>query len=380
SCTKLVKYFMNKFNISISTAERLVYLKKEWYPLVFIYELLLLTKRQNIKFQIQDEIEFLKVSQPPVKIIKPPKYLSSNICKIIGAHTADGTLNNHYFSICDGYMENLIKFREWIMDEFNLFPKIRTISNKQWAISFNNKIFSRYLNKIFKYPSGCKQYTTGEPDIIKNSPNTYRKAFALGALTFEAGIGMKHQIEFCVASKKFRDDISNILYLFKIQHNCMVSKSSNYWRFWSNTLIKGEAFKWTNFFEPETEKWFKLIDYINGYSKEVSSFNEALIIFDKVYPKKTPSKVTLKDILLALRELRQTHRYELASYLANRLKLNSFGGKWAHSLKHYLDILKNANVILVKKGKFGKKKSFGSIIRDIYIFNEKIKEWRLPER
>ena len=44
------------------------------------------------------------------------------------------------------------------------------------------------------------------------------------------------------------------------------------------------------------------------------------------------------------------------------------------------NILKMANIISVEKKKFGKKKSFGSIVREVYIFNENVVSWRLPLR
>jgi len=380
SNTNLVKYLMEKLNISIASAERLVYIKREWFPLIFIEELLSLLNKKEQRFEIQEEIEFIKVNQPPVKILKASKQLSINLCKISGAHAADGTIYDSYFCITDGYKDNILAFNKWLEKEFNLNFKLNKVSKNEWRICFKNKVFTRYLTKIFDFPSGCKQYTVKEPEIIKNSPLEFRKAFALGALTFEAGIGVKHQIEWCVSSKDFRDSISVILKLHDINHNCMEKQSSNYWRFWSNTLTKEEALKWIEFFEPCTEKWFKLKDYVNGFSKKVNSFEEAIQILNSVYPRQSPSKIILKDVLLALKELKHTHRYELAGYLVKKNNLESYGGKWAHSLKHYLDILKKANIISIKKKRFGKKKSFGTIVREVYIFNENIKEWKVPDR
>ena len=160
----------------------------------------------------------------------------------------------------------------------------------------------------------------------------------------------------------------------------MEKQSLSYWRFWSNTLTKEEASKWIELFEPNTEKWFKLNDYINGYSRRVNSFEEALQILNLIYHEQSSSKIILKDVLLALKELKQTHRYELADYLAKKNNLESYGGKWAHSLKHYLDILRAANIISVEKKRFGPKKSFGTIVREVYIFNENIRDWKVPER
>lgn len=379
SNTYFVKHLMKKFNISIASAERLVYLKKDWFPLIFIKELLKLLGKKDMKFEIQKEIKFIKTNQPPEKILIAPKQLSVNLCKIAGAHAADGTIHKNYFCITDRYKDNISAFRKWLDKEFNLEAKIERISDNEWGIRFHNKVFTRYLN-LLSFPSGCKQYTVKEPDIIKRSSLEFRKAFAIGALTFEAGIGIKHQIELCVASKGFRDSINEIMRLHDIKHKSMKKPSSSYWRLWSNTLTKEEAKKWSEFFEPKTEKWFKLRDFANGFSQKVNSFEEAVAMLDAVYPVQSSSKIALKDVLLALDELKQTYRYELAKYLIKNNNLNSYGGKWAHSLKQYLDILKKANIVSVEKRMFGKKKSFGSIVREIYCFNENITEWRLPER
>jgi len=380
STSELVKYFMKKYRISITTAERLVYLKKDWIPLIFIKELLIIAGKECPKLEFQEEIDFIKASQPPLKVLKAPKQLTLELCKIAGAHAADGTIHENFFCITDHYRSNLVAFQKWVKEAFDLDVRLDKISENEWRIRFHNKVFTRYLTKFFGFPSGCKQYTVKEPEIVKNAPLEFRKAFALGALTFEGGVGIKHQIEFCVASKGFRDSISQILEVCKIQHNCMKEPSNNYWRFWSNCLDKENAIKWLEFFEPKTEKWHKLNDSINGFSRKVHTFEEAQAALDLVYSKQSSSKITVKDVLLALKELKQAYRYEIVNYLINKKNLDSYGGKWAHSLKHYLDILRKANMILVKRMKFGKKKSFGSIVREVYCFNDNISDWRLPER
>ena len=377
SKTQLVKYLMTKLNASIATSQKLVYLMREWYPLVFIQELVDLTN--SSKYEIQDKIDFLKSKRPPVIEYKAVKELTINFCKIAGAHAADGTLSDAYIAITDRYKNNLIALIGWFK-EWDYSPKLIKVSENEYGIKFHSRIISRYLTKFFDFPSGSKQYTVKEPEIIKNAPLEFRKAFTIGALTFEAGIGMKHQIEFCVVSKAFRDSIVEILNELNIPHKSMENQSSGYWRFWSNTPTKDEASKWIGLFEPNTEKWFKLKDYIGGYSKRVNSFEEAVEILNSAYPRQSSSKIILKDVLLALKELKNTYRYELADYLAKKNNLQSYGGKWAHSLKHYLDILKAANVISVEKKRFGPKKSFGTIVRDVYTFNEDIRGWRVPER
>lgn len=97
--TKLVKQLLKEFNISIASAERLVYLKKDWFPLFFIEYLIKINNKSNLKYEIQDRIELLKANQPPERIYKAVKFLSPNLCKIAGAHTADGTLTRENLKI-----------------------------------------------------------------------------------------------------------------------------------------------------------------------------------------------------------------------------------------------------------------------------------------
>ncbi|MBN2067868.1 MAG: hypothetical protein JW744_05355 [Candidatus Diapherotrites archaeon] len=377
---KLCRYIMQKFGVSKPTAERLIYLRKSFYPLVFIEELLKLTNKLEAKFVIQDKIEFLKVSQPPETIVKAPKYLTKNLCKIAGAHAADGTLAKDYFCITDGYWCNVKSFKNWVKNEFNLDYKILKRDKNEWMIRFHNKVFTRYLRQIFGFCNGKKVYSVGEPEIIKNSNEEMRKAFALGALTFEAGLGMKNQIEFCVASKKFQEDICDILKLAGVRFHKMKNPSGGYWRFWSNTLTEQETIKWMELFEPQTEKWFKLHEAANGYQGKADSIEEAIDILDKVYPSKPNSKVSLKKVLLAIKHLGGAHRYKIVDYLVAKGNFKSYGGKWAHGLRHYLDILKQANIISIERRRFGKKKSFGTIVREVYIFNPEVSEWKVPLR
>ncbi len=379
--TELVKRLMNQFGISITSAERLVYLKKEWFPLVYIDYLIKITNKNELKDEIQDKIEFLKANQPPQRVYKAVKFLSLELCKILGAHTADGTLTHDgLIRITDYYEKNIDVLKEWIDLVFEINAKKIRINNssQEWGIELRSKVIGRYLTRIFGFPYGCKQYTTREPEIIKRSSLENRKAYALGALTFEAGIGIKHQVELCVVSENFRDDLSEILELSGIKHITMKRPSSGYWRLWSGLLTKEQAKQWMNFFAEGTDKWSLLNDYVNGFQQKVSSFEEAVKILDKIYPTKSASKVCLKDILEIIKEYSEVHRYQLVELICQKKRLNSYGGAWAHSLKHYIDIFKRANIISIERRYFGKKKSWGSIIREVYIFNQDIKSWRLP--
>jgi hypothetical protein len=376
---KFANYLMNKYGLSQSVSERFVWLMKDWIPLILIREVADLAKIDYI--DIQDNIDYLKINQPPLKVYKAVKELSEDLCKIVGAHAADGTLSGNLIRITDGYESDLIALNKWIENSFDVKYKVKKVKNSnEWAIEFHSGVISLYLRKVFGFPSGTKVYTVSEPEIIKNASLNFRKSFALGVLTFEAGVGMTRQVSLCVSSKEFRDSIADILVLLNLRFTKMENISGGYWRLWSNKLTKEEANKWLTLFEPNSEKWLLLKDYICGYLGRASDFEQALYILDRVYPSKSASKVCLKDVLMAIKELSKTHRYELVSYLCKKNNLNSYGGKWAHSLINHLNILKEANAIYVSRENFGKKKSFGSIVREVYIYNPNISEWKVPLR
>lgn len=379
--TELVKKTMKEFNISITSAERLVYLKKEWFPLTFIEYLISLSKQQEHNELIQDTVEFIKVNRSPERIYKAVHFLTPELCKIVGAHLADGTLaKGSLIRITDNYEKNIDVLKGWIDSTFRIdSKKIRIKSSSQeWGIEIRSKILGRYLHKIFDFPYGCKQYTAKEPFIIKSSTLENRKAFAQGALTFEAGIGMKHQVELCVVSKHFRDDISEILTLSGIEHKSMEKQSGDYWRLWSNSLTVEQTRQWMEFFAEETDKWLLLKNYADGFQRRVDSFEEAMSILNETYPAKSASKVCLRDILEIFKNTGEVHRYQLAALICEKKNLSSYGGTWGHSLKHYLDILRRAKMISVKKCRFGKDRCLRPIIREVYTFNHDISSWRLP--
>ncbi|MEK6902265.1 MAG: hypothetical protein AABX02_01600, partial [archaeon] len=348
----LSRLIAKKIKISIVSSDRLVYGRKDWFPIVFMELLLELSNQRKKKWEIIEKISHLKVSQPPLKIVRTPKYLNSNLCKIAGAHTADGTLSKSYFCITDGDKLNLVAFQKWLHSEFGLNMEIHGRSENEWAIRFSNKIFARYLNKLFKFPNGKKFETTGIPEIIKHSNKDFRTSFAIGAMGFEAGLGASPEVSLCVLSKKFRDDLAEILKENNIPFVLGGKSSSTYWRFWSGNLQKEKAQEWIKIFEPNTEKWYKLNDLAFGFTAKVNSYDEAIKILEGVYPKNSSNKVITAEVLSVIKEMDEGHRYKIADTLASKNGLKSYGGKWGHSLRHHLDILKETKMIKVRRERF----------------------------
>jgi hypothetical protein len=379
---QLSRLIAKNLKISVVTANTLVYPGREWIPLIFIEEILKIAKKSDEKFIINDKIVHLKVSSPPLKIVKAPKKLTIELCKIMGSHTADGTLGKgYYFHISDGDRGNLKAFQKWLKIEFNLEYKVSKVDgSNEWEIGFHSKIFSRYLIKFFHFPEGKKCDTTGMPEVIQRSNAEFRKAFAIGAMSFESGLGAARDVSLCVLSKKFRDDLAEVVKECNIPFVVLDRPSLTYWRFWSERLSNESAQRWIQLFEPNTEKWHKLQEYSFGYKGKVSSFEEAVAAIEKVYPKLSANKVTTNEVLMVIKRFNETHRYEIVEALRNEKNLLTYGGKWAHSLRHHLDVLKDMNMILVHKERFGPKKSFGTIVREVYRFNPNVKEWAVPKR
>jgi hypothetical protein len=387
--TELIKHLMKKFQISYPMSERLVYIEREceyirrkWFPLVFIKELLKLSNGIYRKYEIQDNIEFLKVGSSASYPIKAVKSLTENLCKIAGARAADGTLHDSknygtYIGIVDKHKSNLEAFSSWILETFgvNLKPKKSRYAKDMWQIAFKNKIIGRYLNKIFGFNYGEKTYDVREPVIIKKAPLRFRKAFALGFLTFEGGVGIKSEIELVSKSKDLRDSIYEILTKSNVKSTCMLKEAKGgLWRLWSNVLSKDEVTSWLELFECKTEKWFKLYEYAYGFQGKVSSFEDAKNAFCFTFPHQPASKTSVEKILKIIKLRKETWRYAIEK------EIEGMKSTWAGSLKYYINILERANVIKTRKGRFGKKKSFGTIIRDVYIYNPDIKTWKVPYR
>lgn len=385
SRTELIKHLISKFSISYVMASRMVYLKRDcdyikrrWFPLIYIQELLKLSGRDELDFQ--KKIKYLKINTNISKPVKAVRCLNIELCKIAGAHAADGTLHQSekhgtYFSIVDNYKSNMNSFSDWIYSVFGIrYSPKKSKHGDMWQICFRTKIIGRYLQKIVGFEPGNKTYTVKEPEIIRKAPLKFRRAFAIGFMTFEAGMGIREQVELCIRSKNLLYDIYDILLKYNVKVIRMERESNKMWRLWSGALKKDEAEKWLEFFEPGTEKWFKLLELIEGFQGRIKNYNEAREVFSKVFPKQPYSKTSIVELMDIFKSCEKTWRYDIQN------KIPGMKSKWAHSLGHYTRILSKANVIKVKTGPFGKKKSFGTIIREIYEYNPDISTWRVPYR
>jgi len=367
---KLTFYFIKKLGFSEATCDSLVYLRKEFYHLIFLKKLLLLSNAYNKRFELQDKIKYLKANQTPLRVFKAVKFITPGLCKLAGAHAADGTLHDNYFCVTDGQKSNIIAFSNWFTKTFDIHLKVKSIptSTQEWKVATTLKVYSRYLTHVLNFPNGSKTEIVKMSQIIKNSPIKMQIAFANGFMTFESGFGIKNEVELCVLSKNIIDDLEKVFDNSNVKFVRMKKKSGKYYRIWSGKLNKTEAKNWLKFFEKDTYKYNRLLDFAAGYSTIPKTFEEAIEILDKAFPKKPNNKTCLVEILHAIRRIRAGTRHDLKSAAG----LKDFGGPWNGSLRPYITILELTNIINTKIGKANGKSC------QIYEYNPSLEIWRLP--
>jgi len=365
---KLTFYFMKHLNFGEGTCDCLVYLRKEFYHLVFLKELLKLNKSYNKRFELQDKIDYIKACQPPLRIYPAIKTITPELCKLAGAHAADGTVHKQYFSLSEGYLSSMKALQCWIQNIFGFKYKIKTVSAHEWKIDFSSKIITRYLTRILGFPNGNKTEFVEIPKIIKQLDYTLQKDFAKGFMTFESGIGIKNEVELCVLSKNIIEDLAKVFKNAKVKFVKMQTRSGKYWRIWSGKINSEEATNWLQFYEEKTYKYNRLRDYAKGYTNSAKTFKQAIQILKYAFPKKYNNKTSLDKLILAMKKIENGTRHDIKAAAG----LKNFGGPWNGSLRPYLTLMEQTKIITTHIGKANGKSC------QIYTYNPKVSTWLLP--
>lgn len=314
------------------------------------------------KKEINLHIKWLACGSSYRTEMKAVKKITNDFAKIIGAHHADGNLHkehskkgtNYQFTLIDYHKSNLLAFRRLFLRVFKQKLKIKRARSNAWEIRLKNKIFGRYLEIFLNYPSG-KKYEYTIPKIIQRSNKKIRKSFVIGFLTFDGSVETDRKVSCGVKNKVLRDDICKVLPIYlkkKDYKNCHF--------FTTNTLKKKELDYWKTFFEENTEKWFKLHEFSNGFSKKVNSKEIAYKILDITFPKQRINSTSFSELIKYLSFKQSIKRQDLANHfnIANS------------SMYKYVYILKNCNIIKENK-----------IARSYFLeFNANINQWVLPNR
>ncbi|MDD5649484.1 MAG: hypothetical protein PHF86_03580 [Candidatus Nanoarchaeia archaeon] len=329
----ILKMLRNKNNISIAVLEELL---NEWKCLCKKSTLDYIT----LKTEIQSKITYLYCGSKYTNKIKAVKGIDINLAKIVGAHQADGCLikektrngTSYKFMIIDYYKSNLIAFNKWVFKTFKINLKIKKDRTDAWIITARNKILGRYLEVYFNFPSGNK-ILYSIPKIIKNSSNEIKRSYIIGFLTFEGCVEMSRNISLGIKNENLRDEICEIL-----RFNSAPFKKRNinlFSHFRTGILNNKELQIWKKFFEKNTDKWFKINDYLNGFKYKTNNENEAMKRLNLVFKNNNYKVTNLENVIKSLKKVQCCDKF----YLAKKL------GIGVSTLQCYLHILKMANII-----------------------------------
>lgn len=348
----LSKILADKLNINLTTVLKMLRYssKGRWVSIAVLESLLLVWKetcnKSNLdllkaRLDLQMKFDILGSGSKHVIEVKVVRYLDQNLAKIAGAHLADGNLKkektrngfSYKLSIVDHYKSNLDAFAMWLKKVFGINVSIKKLRIDAWEINLRNKIIGRYFELFLGFPCGKKTYHN-LPEIIRNAPKKLKRCFIIGLMSFDGCVETDKTVSYGIVNSTLRDQIVNILFNdFKLKVKSQDKKG--FFHFRTGVLSHEEGKKWMMFFEPNTEKWFKLKDFIKGFSNKANSFDEAMSVLGSVYEKQNSSKITIEDVILALKELKTCDKY----ILANKL------GIGVSTLYRYIHILEKASIL-----------------------------------
>ena len=376
---KIAKIIAKGLNIRLSFAERVIYQKRKEVALIFILKLLTLWKNllnksdrdlEKKKIEIQKTFEFLKQNTNKARSVKAVPALTPTFAKVTGAILADGCIvkSDNSLRILDEDKKNIEKFSRWMKRLFGIPSVIRKSKGTEaWNIKIDNKVIQRYFTEVFKFNKGKKKENYSIPNIIKNSDFEIRKACVLGVMAFDGIVRTNKEIGLNIGSKKLRDDVFKIL----VEEGINLNKSNKpdstgMWKLYSSGKFDKEQYKkWRTYFIKDSNKWFKINEFINGFSKKITSIDEAFIILKKCFKPQSASKIDLASIFKIFVSDDSLTTKQILFYLNRRsIKISE------ETLWLYLNILREMNII--------RKERNGNT--NLYFFNADLNKWHLPYR
>jgi predicted transcriptional regulator len=298
---------VEKLGMKYSTFRMSIHRKR--LPLIFIKKLV---ERYDLHegMEIVREIKELSSGTGSNYVkVKAPKFLTENLCKIVGAIVADGNIylgkgkRKWQIKIGDQYKDNLELFSKWIRQEFGISLKIKKDKRcRMFYIDFSNKIVFSYLHKIFDVKVGSKSSITGIPKIIKNSPFKYRRAFVVGLCMFDGGIGFERTY-FCLStkSKNLLREFNKILKRLKINYSSTNKPNRANKLYQTYVWSKSDLRKVLNYLlESNTTKWKQLKTLPDGLRS--SNYKENLKIITALFPKVRRMCIGFFDVIKLFEE------------------------------------------------------------------------------
>ncbi len=285
---------------------------------------------------------------------------------------------DYKWKIIDYYQLPLEKIKNDLNTLFGLRLNLkREKSTNAYILETKNKLLVRYLHIFFDCPYGKKSRIIDEPQIIKQSTEKNRLAFARGVLTFDGGVSRDKTVKLQLYSPALIFSVMEILTLHAISFTHCKTKRGSY-----QIQSSGDIRAWLNAIEEKTEKWNKLKSLIEGCSK-TGTKNEAEFIkhLSEIYPKSGTAKIDITKLLTSSKALKNFDVKKLSNYLNTMYKTKA----GAHTVLKNLEILTKSEVLTQTKEKQfftrlngDKKGTKGAVMKNVFVFNPNYKEWKLP--
>ena len=417
STKDLCRLVSNKINSNPWSVEQVLYGHKKWVPIPIIKSLTDLSNNPGFyRKKIVENTFYLKCNSATSKPIIAVKRLNILLCKIAGAHAADGNIYSNLnleiknktrfrsiikevnksckevsiintkgkirirakikdfklvpkinredvtifirnqINLTEGSLNAVKAYKKWVFLCFKLDTEVRKHNKKNaWFVDFGNKIICRYLTKFLDFPSGKKTLTVEEPSIIKNSLQRFRKSFLLGFMTFEGHV--PPHIKHIECSSKSKMLIKNVRDIFTQLQIPLKVKKDGYdrWVCRSLTLNKKQLMNCMDLFEKNTEKWQRINEKMNGFTTRFRDIKRTKKIFDNAYPPRF-NNVGITSLFEEIYNAKKVKH----SVLKQKMRIDN------STLTRYLRTLRECHIINSMNGN-----------RVLELNNDK-DEWRLP--
>ncbi len=324
--------------------------RREWVALPIIISILDIwgkvckksnSEKASIKRELQDSFELVRgsaISRPMPAV----KHLTIDLCKIAGAHAADGSISKRYLQITldDSDKNALLAYTRWIKGCFNVNVKLKPRKTKNhYRITFYNKIIVRYLHQLLGFPYGEKSDIVEEPHLIRQAPLEFRQAFVTEVMTFDGYVQSNGVVGIDLNSPHLIRSVFDVLQELCLRLTLM--NMNGRYRIRTQTLSDANAKRCVTIFEQGTEKWSKIIDIVEGFTAGVKSVEDAILVLESVYKIQNGSKISIGDILRLASQLKVFDINSMYNELSAHLQVG-ISKDWIYT---YLKILKNANII-----------------------------------
>ncbi|MDP3919107.1 MAG: hypothetical protein Q8Q35_04365 [Nanoarchaeota archaeon] len=330
----ILKEFCNNINIDYTTLWD--YLNRRTaIPLDFFFKI---KERYNKDFH--ENFKYLESGSMKNKV-KIVSKISEDLAKVLGAHVADGSLRirttkfkenknaKHYELILrEEYESNIFCFCKWFNKLFDFNLKYKKEKN-HFSIYVSNKVILLYFNKLFGIPLGRKTETIDIPKLIKSSNKKIKKEFLKGVLMFDGSV--EYVTGYVSLISKSQNLIKSSLFLLgelNLDPDYISQTTDKFGRYRFIFRKKEKLRKCLDFFETNSDKWFRLKEHLFGFGNLKGSMDLLINDFEKYYPRKRKNSISFQDILILFNKKESFDRNYIAKKLNKKnTTINNFLNK-----------------------------------------------------